>query len=90
MAKGSNVYVEVCIELDCCEIKLVRRGIQTSLVCPTCDEVETREHMMIGCGWTRRVWLGALGVNVDKQDPVPIELWLSSMASSRRGNMLED
>lgn len=40
---------------------LERIGLPTSTLCPTCDEVETQEHLMFGCGWMHTIWQGALG-----------------------------
>lgn len=35
---------------------LIRRGMNVPLECVICGEEETREHMLMGCGWTEPIW----------------------------------
>lgn len=44
---------------------LERMGAPTSPVCLTCVEVETREHVLMGCRWTSEVWEGVLGIQMN-------------------------
>lgn len=63
---------------------LVWRGIQVSPLCPACDAVETREHMLTGCPWTRHLWQMCLGLNVADAGIPSVEVWLDSLLSTTR------
>lgn len=53
---------------------LARRGIPTTMTCPACDE--TREHMVLGCGWTKEVWQQVLGWDVGAAARQTLEAWI--------------
>lgn len=36
--------------------ELARRGMQVSLMCHQCNQLETLEHMLWECPWVKRVW----------------------------------
>lgn len=36
--------------------ELARRGMQVSLMCHRCNQLETLEHMLWECPWVKRVW----------------------------------
>lgn len=43
---------------------LVKRGVPTSVLCLTCAQTESREHLFLECRWVRQVWTDLLQLNV--------------------------
>lgn len=56
MAQDQIVYVEDGFKLSGDPSKLGSEGGQVSPLYLSCDDVETREHMLFGCSWAKQIW----------------------------------
>lgn len=45
------------------------------LGCPICGQVETRDHVVLGCAWTEPIWAATQGVSQTEPTTGTIE-WL--------------
>lgn len=55
---------------------LESRGLPTSPICPACDAVETREHLILGYGWTRTVWKHVVGLDAGGASQQAVADWI--------------
>lgn len=62
---------------------LSRRGVQTSLTCLLCDQVESREHLIMGCAWVQPNWRKLLDVQVVNDGCRTMEEWLVRKCSEK-------
>lgn len=60
---------------------LARMGIQLNPTCPSCEDIETREHVILGC-WARQVWAGLQGMELRAQVPGSLEVWLGNQLTT--------
>ncbi|PWA82942.1 hypothetical protein CTI12_AA174550 [Artemisia annua] len=61
---------KVCSNALATQENLSRRGCHCSPMCPICfTDIETVEHMLFECSWTKVVWFGsALGLRLDSMN----------------------
>lgn len=75
-------------KLHCLRLNLARRGFDIMPICPICEEVESREHMTLHCGWMRQVWRGTLGWGDGDLQHASVEMGLTQMAAIKRSPWL--
>lgn len=60
---------------------LSQRGVQISPICPMCDQIKTREHLILGCDWVKPVWRELLGLQAANDGCHKMEEWLVKRSS---------
>ncbi|OMO55679.1 reverse transcriptase [Corchorus capsularis] len=69
---------------------LYRRGCHLNGVCGICgQEVETVEHLLLTCDWTRGVWFSICGLMIDKQSITSFDVWLWNLCNSLQESLDE-
>lgn len=73
------------------KLNLYRRKINTSHLCPICEQFEeSNEHCLFLCQWTAMVWFGSsLNYKVNLQSFNTVDNWLPSMFQSMTGTSVD-
>lgn len=82
--KIRNFWWRVCKNAVATKENLFRRRCAKSSSCPLCDEkVESIEHLLFACPWTRAVWFGCnVRLNGDRGSPESALRWTSEVFDS--------
>lgn len=50
-----------------------------------CNQIETREHLIWGCGWVKKVWDDLLGIKDTGAGCDTIDVWMKKRLQEQSG-----